>query len=64
MIRDNEKIIITKKEDRELYNLVKRIEVIDFGKIYFDKKEVKEITIRNRKPHIITTEETFSLSND
>lgn len=64
MEKDNEKIIISKKYDRELYNLVNRIEVMGFGKIYFDKKEVKEISIRNGKPNIITIEETFSLSND
>ena len=64
MEKDNEKIIISRKYDRELYNLVNRIEVMNFGKIYFDKKEVKEITINNGKPKIITVEETFCLSND
>ena len=64
MEKDNEKITISKRYDKELYNLVNRIEVMNFGKIYFDKKETKEIIIKNGKPKFITVEETFCLEDD
>lgn len=64
MIKDNEKIIVVKKFDKELYNLLSRIETTEFGNFYFDGKPVKEINVKGNKPKMITVEETICLDRD
>lgn len=63
MKKENDKIIIFKDEDRELYSLVEKIESTDFGIITFDSQEIKEIKTRCGKPYqIITIERSRLLS--
>lgn len=64
MIKDNEKIVITRKLDPELYDLIDRIEVIKYGKIHFhfDSKDLKELQMQEEKPVFVIVEETIKLS--
>lgn len=61
MRKEQDKIIIYKKEDRELYNLISKIEITGYGSIKFEQKEVKEIKIRAGKPYQVITIEKSNL---
>jgi anthranilate/para-aminobenzoate synthase component II len=61
MERQTDKIIIDRKTDREIYNLVDKLESTGFGTMKFRGKEVKEIQIREKKPSMIVVEESIRL---
>jgi len=64
MIIERDKIIIFKEEDKELYNLICKISVTDFGVLKFENKEIKEIKTRYGKPYQVITIEKSSLLNE
>jgi len=61
MEKQSDKIIIDKKADKEMYNLVDKLESTGFGKFKFAGKDVKEIEVKKNKPRFITIEESISL---
>jgi len=65
MIKDNDKIIILKCQDYEIYKLVEKIKFVNFGIITFDGNPVKEIRVKSGKPYqIITIEKSNLLSEN
>lgn len=65
MLRNEDKIVIFKNEDRELYRLVEKIEVTKFGVLRFNNEIVKEIKVKSKKPYqVITIEKSTLLSED
>ncbi len=63
MQRENDKIIIFKDTDKELYRLIDKIDITKFGVISFNGKVIKEIKIKNKKPYqVITIEKSTLLS--
>jgi len=65
MLKDEEKIIITRKYDMELYDLISRLEVVKFGTLHFhfDKKDLKDVVMQKGKPLFVVVEETIKLEN-
>jgi len=61
MIKANDRIIIDKMEDSEIYNLLEKIEVTKFGVIRFEEREIKEIKMKDGRPHQIITIEKSNL---
>ncbi len=61
MEKQLDKIIIDRKADKEMYNLVDKLESTGFGKFKFDGRPVKEISIKDKKPNFITVEESIRL---
>lgn len=65
MFQDKEKIIIYKDQESELYHLVEKLSVTDYGVIKFSNQKVKEIKVKNGRPYqVITIEKSNLLSGD
>lgn len=61
MEKQADKIIIDRRADKEIFNLVDKIDSVGFGKFKFDGRDVKEISVKDKKPNFITVEETIKL---
>jgi hypothetical protein len=63
MQKDEDKIIIYRNGDREVFNLVQKIEVTRYGKITFDTNDLKELKIKRGKPYQVITIEKTTLTD-
>ena len=63
MQKEENKIIIFKDIDRELYRLIDKIDITKFGVLKFNGEVIKEIKVKNKKPYqVITIEKSTLLS--
>ena len=65
MEKYQDKIIVYKNTDREIFMLLENMSTVKYGIIKFDNKNLEEIKMKNKKPYqIITIRESILLNDE
>lgn len=65
MLKQEDRIIIFRNLDKELFRLIEKIEITNFGVLKFNDEIIKEIRVKGKRPYqVITIEKSTLLSED